>query len=91
MASYLITYDLSKPDRNYAGLYDAIKAISGNWAHISESSWVIVANNQTTVNIRDRLRNVMDNNDKLFVCKLTGEGAWYGVSTSQTEWLKKNL
>lgn len=91
MASYLITYDLSKPDRNYSGLYDAIKAISGSWAHIAESSWVVVANNQTTANIRDSLKSVMDSNDKLIVCKLTGEGAWYGLSKRQTEWLKTNL
>ena len=33
----------------------------------------------------------MDSNDKLIVCKLMGEGAWYGLSKRQTEWLKTNL
>lgn len=91
MASYLITYDLSQPGRNYSGLYDAIKAISGTWAHIAESAWVVVADNQTTASIRNSLTNVMDNNDKLIVCKLAGEGAWYGLSQRQTEWLKTHL
>ncbi len=91
LASYLITYDLSKPDRNYAGLYDAIKVISGSWAHIAESSWIVVANDQTSVAIRDRLKSVMDSNDKLIVCKLTGQVAWFGLSQTQTDWLKENL
>lgn len=91
MASYLISYDLSQPGRNYSGLYDAIKEISGTWAHVAESAWIVVANDQTTATIRDSLTDVMDNNDKLIVCKLTGEGAWYGLSKRQTDWLKKNL
>ena len=47
MASYIITYDLSKPVRDYPGLYKGIKGISGVWAHISESSWLVVGENLT--------------------------------------------
>ena len=91
MASYLITYDLSKPERNYSGLFSAIKAVSGTWAHVSESSWIVVANNQSSTKIRDNLNKVLDRNDKVLVCKLTGEAAWYGLSSQQTTWLKSNL
>ena len=70
MASYLITYDLTKPDRNYSGLFSAIKGISGSWAHVSESSWIVVVNNQSSATIRDNLRKVLDSNDKVIVCKL---------------------
>lgn len=91
MASYVITYDLTKPNRNYSGLYTAIKGISGTWAHVAESSWIVVGNNLTTVGIRDELMKAIDNNDKLVVCKLTGEGAWIGLSKEQSTWLKSNL
>ena len=91
MASYIITYDLKKPDRNYSGLYEAIKAISGKWAHIAESSWIVETRDETAVSIRDTLKGAMDGNDKLLVCKLLGEGAWFGLSKRQTDWLKKNL
>ena len=41
MASYIISYDLRKPERNYEALYEAIKAY-GTWAHINESLWAVV-------------------------------------------------
>ena len=47
MSRYIITYDLSKPGRNYDDLYQRIKSY-GTWAKIAESSWAIVTD-QTTV------------------------------------------
>ena len=91
MASYIITYDLSKPDRDYHGLYKRIKGISSVWAHISESSWLVVGDNLTSVFIRDTLTPNIDSNDKLFVARLTGEAAWRGLSQKQTDWIKTNL
>ena len=91
MASYMITYDLSQPGRNYPKLHETIKDISGIWAHITESTWIVESKNETSKDIRDKVRRAIDNNDKLVVCKLTGEGAWYGITTNQTNWLKKNL
>lgn len=91
MSSYIITYDLRQTGRNYAGLYESIKGISGTWAHITESSWLVVADNLSSVAIRDSLGKALDNNYKLFVAKLSGEAAWRGLSKSQTDWIKSNL
>ena len=91
MASYIITYDLSKPGRNYTGLYDKFKAISGTWAHIAESSWFVAGDNLESEKIVDTLSPAIDNNDKLFVGKMDGKGAWTGLTDKQTAWLKKNL
>ncbi len=91
MPSYLITYDLTKPNRNYSALYDAIKGLSGTWAHVTESSWVVVGTNLTSITIRDTLAASIDNNDEIFIAKLSGEAAWRGLSTDQTEWLKKHI
>ena len=91
MASYIVTYDLSKPVRDYPGLYRKIKDISGIWAHISESSWLVVGNNLTSTSIREILSPSIDSNDKLFIARLTGEAAWMGLSQEQSEWIKANL
>ena len=89
MASYIITYDLKKPGRNYQALYDRIKAY-GTWAHITESSWAIVSS-ERAVDIRDRLQGVIDSNDALFVARASTPAAWFNLGTNMTNWLKKNL
>lgn len=87
MARYIITYDLRKPGRNYDELYKRIKSYRA-WAHITESSWA-VATTQTSEQIRDHLRGVMDSNDKLLV-GILGTSAWSGLPKEITEWLKNN-
>ena len=53
MASYILSYDLRAPGRNYASLYDAIK-VYGKWARINESVWAVVTSSSAT-QIRDHL------------------------------------
>ena len=89
MATYIITYDLRKPGRNYTGLYDRIKSYDA-WAHIVESTWAVVTNQRAT-DVRDYLWAVMDNNDKILVVQSGGVGAWVGLSDKLTDWLKENL
>ena len=93
MPSYLVTYDLSGPEsrRDYERLYDAIKQISGAYAHLTESSWVVSSSTGPPSDIRDRLRQVMDDNDKLLVVELTGRAAWYGLTDKQSNWIKEEL
>lgn len=90
MASYLITYDLSAPGRNYDDLISYIKGLNG-YSHVCESSWVVPEGIHTAASIRDGARPFLDSNDKLFVFKLSGEGAWRGASASTSDWLKKYL
>ena len=40
MTLYTISYDLKKPDRDYSGLYEAIKSFE-SWWHYLESTWII--------------------------------------------------
>lgn len=88
MNTYLITYDLKKPGRNYQGLYDAIKSY-GTWGKINDSTWVIKTNN-SAVQIRDYLLQSMDYNDSIFVLKTEREAAWKNVRANN-DWLKNNL
>lgn len=83
---YCISYDLRKPGRDYESLYNAIKSY-GTWWHQTESVWFIVTN-EKAANIRDRLNNQIDTNDKLFVIALQREWAGVGFSQKEYEWLK---
>ena len=86
MALHAISYDLSKPERDYEKLFKAIKAL-GNWCHALESLW-IVNTSLTVVEVRDKLKAAIDANDSLLVTELTGNWASYNVGTTQTTWLK---
>ena len=41
--------------------------------------------------IRDDLAQAIDDDDMLFVAKLSGEGAWRKLSDEKTNWLKAHL
>ena len=89
MNSYLISYDLMAPNKDYSKLISAIKEY-GTYAKVLESCWIVKSSN-TAKEIRDNLKNHIDANDKLFVVKLAGVGAWYNLSDKVSEWLKDNL
>ena len=90
MAIVLISYDLCKPGQNYNGLYDAIKELSGFWAHPVESVWLVDTNIPTS-EVRDILKKHMDSNDKLLVVQLGLAWATYKVDVAVTNWLKTRL
>lgn len=89
MSAKLISYDLSKPGRNYDDLYEAIKQYGG-WWHCLESVW-IVKTSQTCAQIRDALSPHLDANDSLAVFTLQGGWATTGLSKECNEWLRDNL
>lgn len=89
MATHLITYDLRSPGRDYEPVYDHIKSL-GKWWHNIDSTWIVVSN-LSDVQIRDGLSAVVDGNDKVVVLTLAGSGAWRGLTTSGSTWLKDNL
>ena len=89
MASYIITYDLNRAGQNYEALEKAIKSY-GTWAKIATTTFVIRSDNNSS-GIRDHLKGQIDANDELFVGKLAGEGAWFGLGEKITKWLKEHL
>lgn len=88
MSSKIIEYDLQKPGRDYDALYEAIKSY-GTWAHVTESTWFIKTED-SCAQVRDKLKQVVDSNDRLFVATLTGEAAWHNV-ICDNDFLKKHL
>ena len=87
--SYFISYDLNDPGQNYDDLIEAIKKY-GTYCKINKSDWIIVSTEDVST-IRDNLCTYIDNNDKLFVGKLSGAAAWKNYKKEITAWLKKNL
>jgi hypothetical protein len=87
MATYIICYDLIAK-KDYESLYTAIKTFN-KWARVLESTWIITSEKSCT-EVRDFLVGYMDSDDKLFVTKSSGVGAWKNVRCSN-DWLKKNL
>lgn len=83
---YCISYDLRKSGRNYESLYEVIKSY-GTWWHQTGSVWFVVTSD-TAANIRDRLNEQIDSNDKLFVIALQKRWAGVGFSQREYEWLK---
>ena len=83
---YCISYDLRKSGRNYESLYEAIKSY-GTWWYQTGSVWFVVSSD-TAANIRDRLNEQIDSNDKLFVIALQKRWAGVGFSQREYEWLK---
>lgn len=73
MNKYIVTYDLNTPGKSYSSLISKIKTYQ--YSKICESVWIVRSNNSSS-EIRDNLLSEMDNNDRLFVAKLTGEAAW---------------
>ena len=90
MATYIISYDLSKPGRDYSGLYDAIKSLATTYWHHLESTWLIDTVH-SAAQIRDALKQSVDSNDKLLVLRSGREAAWCGFNANGSQWLKENL
>lgn len=88
MACYIVSYDLRNPGRNYEDLYERLKSYR-KWAKLTESTWAIVTEN-SAVEVRDHLKYVLDENDRIFVIKSAGVAAWSN-SICRNEWLKDNL
>ncbi len=88
MSSKIIEYDLRQPDRDYDALYKAIKDY-GTWAHVTESTWLIKTD-ETCVQVGDKLLELMDSNDRLFVGELTGKAAWHNT-ICKSQFLKDNV
>ena len=90
MSTFLIGYDLNKPEQDYPELINAIETSFGKWWHYLDSTWLIKSDLSAT-DIRDKLKPHIDSDDELLVVRLSGEGAWAGFSSEASDWLQENL
>jgi len=89
MATYLIAYDLKKT-KDYASLIAAIKKQYPTYCHVLDSNWIVQTSSDAK-SIRDYCQKYMDNDDSIFVSKLTPDAAWGNLSTEITNWIKQQL
>jgi hypothetical protein len=87
--TYMVGYDLNRPHKDYPDLIAAIKKYGTYWHHL-DSTWLIKTN-ESAVQIRDKLRVHIDDNDELLVAALTGESAWAGFDDKGSQWLNDNI
>ena len=69
---YLITYDLNAPRQDYQTLFSAIEQISNGYTRCLKSVWLINTNLNAD-QIVQRLLRYIDENDRLFVTKVTSD------------------
>ena len=89
MATYLVSYDLNTPGKDYSLLYASIKELSGSWWHYLDSTWFIRTELPPSV-LRDKLRQVLDSTDQIIIIKVTLPWASYNLSDEAVQWLKNN-
>lgn len=89
MQTYIVTYDLSEPGQRYNKLIELIKSEYA-WAKIGYSAFIVKSNVSHT-ELRDRYKQALDSNDKLFVGAVSAPAAWYGLSDEVSKWLNNNL
>ncbi|HDR7379605.1 MULTISPECIES: CRISPR-associated protein Cas2 [Bacillus] len=73
----IITYVLSKPERDHEDLIKAIKNYE-TWEKITEFTWIVATNN-SCINIMNILKKHLHSNDRMFVAELTGISAWKNI------------
>jgi len=82
----IISYDLKKPDKDYAAVIEEIKKL-GNWAKIHYSVWY-VDSKFTAAQARDLVWTKMDPNDTLFVIDAkANNAAWKNLSKEVSDFV----
>ncbi|SKQ48055.1 Uncharacterised protein [Mycobacteroides abscessus subsp. abscessus] len=89
MTTYLVTYDLVAPGRDYKKLFEYLKS-HGSWAHPLESTWLIVSS-LSALDLCNAIASHVDTNDKVLVVKSAGVGAWRRLTQKLTDWLHEYL
>lgn len=83
-----ISYELRRPGQNYDDLYETIKT-APSWCHPMTSHWFIRTEESVNTWVT-RLRNVMDQNDFIFVVNITGQDRQGWMPQSAWDWLNQN-
>ena len=90
MATYLVSYDLQRPGKDYPKLHEHLRSYA-EWAKPLESVWLIKSP-LASEPLRDKIRAFMDGNDKILVIDVTrSTAAWYNLPQEVSDWIVKSL
>ena len=85
---HLVTYDLKKPGQDYSAVHDTIKSF-GIWWHYLESTW-LVDSFLTADQIAVKVRQHIDQNDRLLVIGVTSESAGW-LPQDAWDWINTHV
>lgn len=89
MNTYLISYDLIRPEKDYTRLLAHIKSYT--WAYPLKSLWLIKSS-LTAEQVRNAARAHMDANDKVLVIDVTSRAAaWANLPQDVSDWIHNQL
>ncbi|OGH10677.1 MAG: hypothetical protein A3B38_04315 [Candidatus Levybacteria bacterium RIFCSPLOWO2_01_FULL_36_13] len=86
MTTFLITYDLLKPGKDYTNLFKTIESLSRIYWHGMQNVWFVKSNQLSADSIRDALSVHVDANDIIFVAEL---GNWASWHLTGWEWINQ--
>lgn len=84
---YVISYDLTKPNRDYTSLYESIKGC-GAWWHYLESTW-LVSTQMSAAQIYERLAGSIDSDDRLLIMRAGGNRRGW-LPKDAWDWIDKH-
>lgn len=90
MATYLISYDLVGPNRDYEVIRKHIINTYGIRAKPLESVW-LVSSDRSAEEIRDALMEHVDRNDKLLVVTLTKGWGTRNIDKVVNDWMHQHI
>jgi hypothetical protein len=89
MKTIQVSYDLSKPGRDYPGLFEFLSSFNA-WTRVLDSMWLI-RTSSSEQRVRDELMGFVDSNDRVVVLDVT-EDSWAANFTSDsTNWMYGNM
>lgn len=83
----LVSYDLKQPGRDYSAVYDLLKTVPA--IRILESLWVL-RTSQSVQTWSDRIKSVVDDNDRFFVVDITNDTTAGWLAQSSWDWISQN-
>jgi hypothetical protein len=90
MYTYLISYDLRAPGRDYSKLHAAIRHLANGYSKPLESVWLI-RSTLAASELRDDLQKHIDGNDGLLVIQVVAHWGTLGVAADHTTWMRSHI
>lgn len=88
MSSFLISYDLHGPHRDYSRIEKGVRALCANAVRVQDSLWRGTYTG-SAIALRDGLKPFVDGNDSLYVEPVEGSWAALNLADGVADRLKK--